>query len=348
MTSNIISLQNLGKILLPKKIFSLDFAHKLINGYERVNGEKLRYEIIFYIYVSSFFLGLIISFLFFDDMYYLFENNLNSFLNQIVIYSLYFTIIQLTVYWGILIGYLIKFDSKIAKYEKNVEKDLPYFLDNLISNLKGGFILEKALMRSVRDEQKELFYEVTLINEKILSGISVEQALEEMKNRFNSAIISRTMFLIIEGLKGGGNLSAPLERISNNLKKLYLLDNEVKSSVGGFTIIIKAIGGFLAPALFALAITLLVFISDLLVLLEASGTDVVSMSELPEEFVSYLVIFSYSMIILISIFSNLITSQLKNEAGYQALKTIPVTIVLSSVLYYYLSDILIGYFSNIL
>ena len=348
MAGNIISLKNLGKILLPTKIFSIDYANKLKNGYERVNGEKLRYNIIFYMYVSSFFIGLIVSFLLFDDMYFLLENYLSGFLYQIVIFSLYFAIIQLLVYWGILIGYLIKFDSKITQYEKNVEKDLPDFLDNLISNLKGGLILEKALMRSVRDDQKELLREVTLINEKILSGISVEEALEGMKNRFSSPIISRTMFLIIEGLKGGGNLSAPLERISNNLKKLYLLDNEVKSSVGGFTVVIKAIGGFLAPALFALAITLLVFIGDLLVLLAASGTNVISMTELPEEFVTYLVTFSYSMIILISIFSNLITSQLKNEEGYKALKSIPITIILSSFLYYYLSDVLIAYFSNII
>ena len=348
MAGNIISLKNLGKILLPTKIFSLDYANKLKIGYERVNGEKLRFNIIFYMYVSSFFIGLIISFLLFDDMYFLLEDYLSIFIYQLIIFTLYFAVIQVLVYWGILIGYLIKFDSKITQYEKNVEKDLPDFLDNLISNLKGGLILEKALMRSVRDDQKELLKEVTLINEKILSGVSVQQALEEMKNRFNSPIIARTMFLIIEGLRGGGNLSAPLERISNNLKKLYLLDNEVKSSVGGFTVVIKAIGGFLAPALFALAITLLVFIGDLLILLAASGTNVITMTELPEEFVTYLIIFSYSMIVLVSIFSNLITSQLKNEEGYKALKTIPVTIVLSSFLYYYLSDVLIAYFSNII
>ncbi|MCH8519338.1 MAG: type II secretion system F family protein [Nanoarchaeota archaeon] len=348
MANNIISLKNLGKLLMPNKILSLQYSDKIKVAYERVNGEKIRYEIMFYFYISSFFLSLIISFYLLDYVYFFLENFMNSTLYQVGIFTLYFSIIQISVYYGILIGYLIKFDSKITQYEINVEKDLPDFLDNLISNLKGGLILEKALMRSVRDDQKELLHEVTLINEKILSGTSVEKALSEMRERFNSQIISRTLFLIIEGLKGGGNLSAPLERISNNLKKLYLLDSEVKSSVGGFTVVIKAIGGFLAPALFALAITLLVFIGDLLVLLSSSGTNVIAMSELPENFVFYLVTFSYSMIVLVSIFSNLITSQLKNEEGYKALKSIPITIILSSFLYYYLSDILIAYFSNII
>lgn len=346
--NNLLSPKNIGKILLPKKIFSMQYRDNLKVVFERVKNDKIHYEIIFYIFISSLIVGLILFLFFFNDIYFLFESYLTSFVYQILILTAIFSVIELGSYWMLLMMFLMYFDSKLLKHEKEFEKDLPDFLDNLVSNLKGGYVLEKALVKSVREDQKALMSEVTLINEKVMAGTPVIDALYDLRQRFNSPIISRTFFLIVEGLKGGGNMTTPLERISNNLKKIYLLDDEVKSNVGGFTVIIKAIGTFLSPALFALAITLLVFIGDLLILLSEGEGQIVNVSELPDEFISYLVTFSYSMIILVSIFSNLIIAQLKGEPVYRALKSIPITIIISCTIYYFLSGMLIGYFSTII
>lgn len=54
------------------------------------------------------------------------------------------------------------------------------------------------------------------------------------------------------------------------------------------------------------------------------------------------------MIVLVSIFSNLIIAQLNGDEFYRALKAMPLTIIISCALYYFMSQALIGYFSGII
>ena len=342
------SKQNLGQLLMPHTIFSFQYADRVKATYERVARDRIHMEIIFYLFILSFFIAFGFYLYLFDTIYFLFVDMMIGGIFQFSVLLLCFVVLNVCVYWSVLIFFLLYYDSKWSKYEESIEKDLPDFLDNLVSNLKGGFILEKALLQSVRADQKELLDEMTLINEKIMSGTPIVVAIDEMGKRFKSPVISRTLFLILEGLKGGGNMAVPLQRISENLKKIYMLNEEVKSNVGGFSMIIRMIGNVVAPGLFALAITLLVFIGDLLILLSESESDLLSVQSLPVEFVSYLTLFSYSMLILISVFSSLIISHLNNDEIYTALKSIPVVIILSCVIYYFLSSLLIGYFTQIL
>jgi len=339
----------LGEILIPEKIYKLNYKKELENIYVKLKFDNLNYLIITNIFFFSIIISLIIYILLFPNFYVWFNDYFESGFvwKFIVVFLLYFSI-NLIFYYSFLIGYFIYLTSNFTKNQVAIEKDLPEFLDNLVSNLKGGISLEKALLKSVRKEQKELLKEVTLINEKILMGLSVLDALDEFRNRYkNSAVISRTFFLVEEGIKGGGNLSEPLEKISKNLKKIYMLNDEIKANAGGFSVVISVISMIVAPLLFALAITLLNFIGNLFALLSQSGTDFLSVSSVPPEFSEYLILFSYAMIILITVFSSLITSQLKNEETYEAMKYIPIYIMVSLFLYWEFSSLLLSFFSNI-
>ena len=203
------------------------------------------------------------------------------------------------------------------------------------------------MIKSVRPEQKDLLKEVTLMNEKIMMGKTTLQVLREFKERYDSEILSRTVFLIEEGLRGGGNLSKPLERISQNLKRIYMLNDEIKGSAGGFAIIIQAISIAVAPLLFALALTLLTFISDLFGLLAETQISMFSGSDIPDVYRTYLKNFSYAMIALITLFSSLITSSLKNEKTYEAIKYLPIYIIIAMILYTILSNAGVAFFSGI-
>lgn len=265
-----------------------------------------------------------------------------------IILSIAFFIFNLIIYYSLLLFFFFYHKSKFKNNEKEIEKDLPEFLDNLVSNLKGGISLEKALFKSVRKEQLALLKEVTLINEKIMMGMTVEKALKEFRERYlRSAIISRTFFLIQEGLNGGGNLSEPLEKISKNLKTIYLLNNEIIANAGGFSVVINMISIFVAPLLFALALTLLTFIGNLFALLSKGGDSFISVTGIPAEFTTLLRVFSFAMIILITFFSSLITAQLKNEEIYESFKYLPVYIIIAIFIYIQASNLLLSFFQNI-
>ncbi len=341
--------EELGKSLIPEKIYRLNFKEEFEKVYEKLHFDHVNP----YIITNFFFLSILLSLTTYIFIYPYIYSALNIYieLNFVWKFGIIFItwfLTSLSVYYLILLFYFLYHQNQFRRIQDEIERDFPEFLDNIISNIKGGISLEKAFIKSVRVEQEALLREVTLLNEKILMGETVNDALEDFKNRFDSAIIQRTVGLIQEGLRGGGNLSVPLERISLNLKRIYYLDEEMKSNTSGFSIVIRMITVFISPLLFALALTLLVFIGDLLNLLSNSGADVFSTSTLPVEFPIYLKYFSFSMIGLIVFFSSLITSELKNEKAYEAIKYVPLFTLFSLFLYFFFSDVLLSFFSGIL
>jgi pilus assembly protein TadC len=347
---NKINKEEFGKLAMPNQIFSFKIRDELENIIEKVYFDNINYLKI----ANLFMLGQLVAFLIF--VFFSQEILANSYMKSFseagtIVYFLGFflvyTVLSMTTYYLFLFGYFFKINSKYKKAQDNIEKDLPEFIDALVSNLKGGISLERGLLKSVRKEQQDLLKEVTLINEKIMMGKTTLQALREFKDRYDSEILSRTIFLMEEGLRGGGNLSKPLERISQNLKRIYMLNDELKGSAGGFAIIIQAISIVVAPLLFALAITLLTFIGDLFALLADTQVSLFAASEIPDVYNTYLKNFSYAMIALITLFSSLITSSLKNEKSYEAIKYLPIYVAVALFLYSVLAELGVKFFSGI-
>ncbi len=349
VSSKRLNMYDFGKVITPYKFLSLRYTVELENVYEKVNFRNLNYAVISKLFFLSLLLSVCLYFFSYEILLeylgqYLQDRGITGILSVFATFFVY----SLILYYCVLLGYLLYNHGRYKVIEEDIERDLPEFIDNLVSNLKGGISIEKAILKSVRYEQKSLLREVTLINEKIMMGDSVYKVLEEFRARFPSPVINRTFLLIGEGVRGGGNLTSPLERISENLKKVYLLDEEIKNSSAGFSIVIRGIALILAPILFSLALTILIFVRDLFELLSKSGGELGSFASIPQEFVSYLEVFSYAMICLITIFSCLITSQLKNERQFVAFKYIPFYLVFVILLFNFISGILIGFFGNII
>ena len=349
ISSKKLNMYDFGKTITPYKFLSLKYSVELENLYEKVNFKNFNYAVI----SKLFFLSLLLSVCLYLFSYEILLEYLGPYLQDksitgiLSVFATFFAY-SLAVYYCVLLGYLLYNNGRYKVIEEDIERDLPEFIDNLVSNLKGGVSIEKAILKSVRYEQKSLLREVTLINEKIMMGDDVSKVLEEFRARFSSPVINRTFLLIGEGVRGGGNLTSPLERISENLKRVYFLDEEIKNSSAGFSMVIRGIALVLAPLLFALALTILIFIRDLFNLLNKSGGELGSFTSIPQEFVLSLEVFSYAMICLITIFSCLITSQLKNERQFVAFKYIPFYLIFVILLFNLISGLLIDFFGNII
>ncbi len=337
-----------GKLVMPDKIYKFKYREELEGLYEKLYFDNVNYKIIANLFALSIMATLLIYIFSYDFIYTFFNSWFYKPSSKIILNFLIVLFLNFFTFYFILFLYYFSHDSKFKKNEADIERDMPEFIDNLVSNLKGGISLEKALLKSVRPEQKALLAEVTLINQKIMMGTDVYVALKQFRLRYNSPIIHRTFFLVEEGIKGGGNIAKPLERISQNLKRIYALTEEIKAGAGGFSMVIKAITMLVAPLLFALAITLLTFIGNLFKLILKAGSDILPVSELPPEYSSYLVIFSYSMIILITFFSSLITSELKNEKLHDSIKYLPIYITISIIIFNLCLKILLSFFGDVI
>lgn len=345
-----ISKSAIGKSLTPPKIYKFNYKKELEQIHQKLYFDNLNYKTITNLYVISVFITISFFLYTYENFYSigLINPYFYNIITKTIVIGIALFIENIIFYYIVLFVYFFIHDSKFKKNEAEIEKDLPEFLDNLVSNLKGGISLEKALQKSVRPEQEALLTEITLINQKILMGTNTFEALKGFRERYDSQIINRTFFLIEEGIKNGGNIAAPLERISENLKRIYNLNDEIKANSGGFGVVIKAITVLVAPILFALAITLLRFIGDLLKIMAESGTDLLAVGEIPDEYTQYLIIFSYAMISLITLFSSLITSELKNEKIHESIKYIPIYIAIAIGIYIIAKNILLNIFTSII
>ncbi len=120
----------------------------------------------------------------------------------------------------------------------------------------------------------------------------------------------------------------------------------MKGNASGFSIVISIIVIVIAPILFALSLTLLNFISDLFQLISKTQNSFISISAIPPEFISYLVTFSYSMIILIAISAGLIVASLKNEKAHDFIKYVPFNVTIGLLLFNLARSGMDSFFNN--
>ena len=133
----------LGKVLIPQKLFPTGFKFKqeFETLYEKSYFNNLNYYLITNLFFASLLLNLV--------LYVTFYPNLISFLKLIfaesIIIQFQLTFIFITwflsslyLYYVVLFSFFFLTQAKFRKGEAEIEKDLPEFIDNLVSNLKGG------------------------------------------------------------------------------------------------------------------------------------------------------------------------------------------------------------------
>jgi pilus assembly protein TadC len=347
MISSNFNSRDLGKLLIPKKILSISYEKALLTSYQNVFFSKLDYSIITNIFSISFFASLIAYLYIYSNFLVYMLSDETIWLELLYTYFIWL-ILNLLIYYLFLLYYYFSIENKFNKNKLIVENAMPEFLDSLLSNIKGGNTIEESLLKSCPPNNPIFLKEISQINTKIVLGKSLDQALIEFEHKFNSEVLNRTFTLLLEGLKEGGDIEKPLDKISENLKNIYYLNKELVASTSGFVVIIKSISLVVTPILFALSLTLLTFINDLFSLFQDSKIDFIASDEVPDDFFLYLKIFSYVMIITISFFSSLIIANLKSEDFLASIKYLLINIAIGIFLYNILSSLLLSAFGSIL
>ena len=344
-------IDRIGRLLVPRSLFGTNLFEKFQEITTKINYTKPNNKLFGY----AFFLSVIVNFVFYlvfvDNARQITENLI--LINEVFFGIIFFFVVLCSLY---VVNYIIVFivyfyyKAVFEKIQREVEESLPEFLDNLASEIRGGVPLEEAILKSVRENQASLLKEVIIIHKKLTFGSDIKTVLNEFGEKFStSSVISQTIFLIEEGIEGGGNLSEPLRKISENLKNKYQLHKEIKASSSGSILVIKLISQAVAPLLFALALNLLSFISDLLFLLgDNSNNSFNFLQNISPEFRNSLFVFSCAMIFLNSFFCALINITLKNEENIELVKLIPINLIISFSLFLTFNKILSSVFGNIL
>ena len=243
---------------------------------------------------------------------------------NILIFILLFVVFQFFSYFML----ILKADKK-ARF---IEGVLPDALQLTASNLRAGLTSERAFLLSARPEFGYFSEELTLVGKKMAGGKTLESALLDLSQRIKSEKLSKTVQLIISGVKSGGELASLLSQTAQNLINQEIVEAKVKASVLMYFIFISAAICFAAPVLFALSSFLAEVITNQLAMVEIP-TDIgietpiaISKSEIEPSFIMNFIL---AVLTTLCVFGPLILGVIKEGDLKEGLKYLPILLTCS-------------------
>jgi len=270
---------------------------------------------------------------------------------SIIIFGLLFLVAFLGLYLLFeLVFYawlLLSADSK-AKF---VEKVLPDALQLMAMNLKAGMTTDKALLIAARPEFGPLEKELNKAGKQILAGKRITEALLEMSGRIRSPILERTIRLIVEGIKSGGELSDLLQQTAEDLQNSEVVKDEIQSNVMMYAIFIFFAAGIGAPLLYGISTYLVGVLSTQFAQLEATPEAMVGSINIMKGghiniSQSFLLLFPIVSLIVTSVFGSLIIGIVKGGTEKDGIKVIPMLLVVSLTIFFLVRLMVAGIFAG--
>ncbi len=320
-------------LLLPNKL------RKAID--ESLNNIKFAFnldKIILSILLGSLGLGVIVLLLFFKDAIKIAPN----FVLALLSYFLLSYLISVVI---ILFGFYSFVVVKKARRKKEVEFVLADYLQIVAANLNAGMPIDQALWYAVRERFGILTQEIELLARKVMGGVDLEVALIEFGKSYDSDLLHKSVILLVEGLKSGGELSGLVNKISWNIKETQLLEKEISAETTTYTVFVIFAALFAAPALYALAHRIILIMASV-----TSKIDTSSITSLntPVPFTlggqsissQDFKVFALINLFITGVISAMIVSKIKKGGVKPGLRLIPFFLTISILLFLILISVL--------
>src|SRR3990167_10188810 len=240
--------------------------------------------------------------------------------NVFILILLIFILFNIVIYMILLV--------KSNKKSKEIELVLPDALQLMSGNLRAGMTTDRALLLSSREEFGALKYEIDIIGKEITSGKEIEQSLMNMTKRVRSSRLEKAIYLIVSGLKAGGELAALLDQTAENLRNEKVVDQKVRSNILLYIIFIFIAVGLGAPVLFGLSSYLVEIMTATLADVDIPPT--AQTANLPLSLtkvtisVDFVIRFAITTLIMSSIMGSLIIGLIAKGTARDGFKYIPL------------------------
>ena len=132
-----------------------------------------------------------------------------------------------------------------------IDSILPDFVRDLAASRRAGMTFTKALLFTSKGNYGFLTNEIKKTAQQISWGSSVEEALSAFAKRINTKSVKRTVSLIIEASKSGGNVADVLDVASNDSREIKILERERRVSMASYVVVIY-VGMFVFQAIIAI------------------------------------------------------------------------------------------------
>tara|TARA_Y100000310_G_scaffold343077_2_gene449049 strand:- start:5219 stop:6217 length:999 start_codon:yes stop_codon:yes gene_type:complete len=314
-----------------------EFQRQLIyNGIE-MNANKF----VGFLFLYGFFLGVGVA----ANVFVFFE------FNPIIAFSVSF-------FGFVGIAYLLMKMGSESK-GKFVESILPDALRLVASNMKSGLTTERALFVAGRPEFGPLQLELKNASKRIASGERTENALRMISIGISSKILDKTLWLISQGIRSGGQIADLLFQLSDDLKEQIALEDEIKSNISIYVLLILFSAVMGAPMLFGVSSFIVQVLSSQISAVPSIDPASIQSGSLGpiSGFASgdgatldpdFIVMFSIVMLVFTTLFSSLTIGVINAGKEINGVKyIIPLTIV-ALIVFFSARFLLTSFFGNLI
>lgn len=141
------------------------------------------------------------------------------------------------MWFGIIIAVLPFVIGVIAKNKENQEKEAMFleFTRNLVESVETGTSISKSLVNLKKKSFGSLSKHVEKLANQIALGIPLKTALEVFARDVNNSTVSRTITLIGQAERAGGNIGDILGSVAKAVNTTDKLKKERKSTISTLT-----------------------------------------------------------------------------------------------------------------
>lgn len=274
-------------------------------------------------------------------------------LTPFIIFAIPFSYIFLLTFLGFYFGfeflvYMI-ISLSVDSRAKTTEKILPDALQMMSMNLRAGMTTDRALLLTARPEFGPLEKELNRAGKNVLAGMEITTALMGIPKRIKSPVLERTFKMIVEGIRSGGELSDLLQETSEDIQNAAVVKGEVQSSVMMYAIFIFFAAGIGAPLLYGISTYLVGILSTQFGKFQTTDISTTGLNIMGGEInisQEFLLIFPIISLIITSVFGSLIIGIVKDGTEKGGVKLIPILLLLSMVIFFFVRSIVSGIFAG--
>ena len=125
-----------------------------------------------------------------------------------------------------------------ARRISKIDAVFPDFVRDLAESRRAGMTFTKAILFASKGNYGLLTPEIQKISQQVSWGGDINDALRAFAERVNTKAIQRTISLIIEASKSGGNVADVLDVAAKDARELKMLEAERKTSMLSYVIVI--------------------------------------------------------------------------------------------------------------
>jgi len=119
-----------------------------------------------------------------------------------------------------------------------IDSIFPDFVRDLAESRRAGMTFTKAILFASKGSYGILTPEIQKVSQQVSWGSSVTDALIAFSKRVNTSSIKRTISLIIEASKSGGNVADVLDVAAKDAREIKLLEAERKTNMASYVVVI--------------------------------------------------------------------------------------------------------------